>query len=291
MAELFISYSRTDRPRAKRLVDALTQAGFEVFWDQATPPGVAWADFIERHLDDARALLALWSKTSVQSRWVRTEAYEALQQQKLLPVLLDKVRQPLAFREIQAFDLTEWDEGNDEQLQVLIRHLHDQMGPSSPAGSATARPLPEPARPEGRSTFMERGFALVRARRVSAGALVVAGLLLIGAGYAWLRHPSGGVGPELALPTEPTGAGDAGRLQQTGASPVEPTQTRASEASGRLQPPKGDAAPTNGEAISPDKPKARPKPLDPRCRDIVQRIAMGESVSAEEQDLLKKGCQ
>jgi formylglycine-generating enzyme required for sulfatase activity len=47
----------------------------------------------------------LWSKTSVSSDWVKTEASEGKQRGILIPVLIDDVKIPLAFRRIQAADL------------------------------------------------------------------------------------------------------------------------------------------------------------------------------------------
>jgi formylglycine-generating enzyme required for sulfatase activity len=50
----------------------------------------------------------LWSKTSVSSDWVKTEASEGKQKGILIPVLIDDVKIPLAFRLMQAADLKDW---------------------------------------------------------------------------------------------------------------------------------------------------------------------------------------
>jgi hypothetical protein len=60
----------------------------------------------------------------VASRWVRIEAYEALQNDKLLPVRLEKVKPPMEFRQTQTFDLIGWTgELDDPRLQHLIADL------------------------------------------------------------------------------------------------------------------------------------------------------------------------
>jgi hypothetical protein len=33
MADIFVSYSQKDRDRVKRLVDALTAEGYDIWWD------------------------------------------------------------------------------------------------------------------------------------------------------------------------------------------------------------------------------------------------------------------
>ncbi|MCY7315153.1 MAG: toll/interleukin-1 receptor domain-containing protein [Rubrivivax sp.] len=51
--------------------------------------------------------MVLRSTASVASPWVRTEAGEALQQDKLVPALITPVvRVPLEFRRVQAADLS-----------------------------------------------------------------------------------------------------------------------------------------------------------------------------------------
>jgi formylglycine-generating enzyme required for sulfatase activity len=51
----------------------------------------------------------LWSRTSVASKWVKAEASEGDRRGILVPVLIDDVKIPLAFRLIQAADLRDWD--------------------------------------------------------------------------------------------------------------------------------------------------------------------------------------
>lgn len=120
MADLFVSYSRADKPRAAEIVSWLEGNGWDVFWDQETRAGTLWPKVLEEELNSARCLLALWTTTSIDSRWVRIEAYEALQSEKLVPVLLDKVRPPLEFRQTQMFDLIGW---NGDQSDPRLAHL------------------------------------------------------------------------------------------------------------------------------------------------------------------------
>src|SRR5262245_64221138 len=66
--DIFISYAREDESRVRALVGALETAGWAVFWDRQIPTGSTWRGHIGRALDDARCILVVWSKASVESR-------------------------------------------------------------------------------------------------------------------------------------------------------------------------------------------------------------------------------
>jgi hypothetical protein len=121
MADVFVSYSRQDKARAAQFVQLLEGYGWDVFWDQETRAGTIWPKVLEDELGLARCLLVLWTANSVASRWVRIEAYEALQNDKLLPVRLENVKPPMEFRQTQTFDLLDWTgDPNDPRLDHLI---------------------------------------------------------------------------------------------------------------------------------------------------------------------------
>src|SRR2546427_9418490 len=102
MSDIFLSYATEDRPRTRLLVRALEARGWSVWWDRTILPAERWDSVIEVALDTARCAIVLWSKTSVTSEWVRTEAEEAARRKVLVPVLIDDVTVPLSFRGIQA---------------------------------------------------------------------------------------------------------------------------------------------------------------------------------------------
>jgi TonB family protein len=108
VSDIFLSYASADRPRVKPLVDVLRQQGWSVWWDRTILPGKTWDQVIEAALAEARCVIVLWSRDSVQSDWVRTEADEAKRRGILVPALLDDVNIPLAFRRIQAANLADW---------------------------------------------------------------------------------------------------------------------------------------------------------------------------------------
>jgi hypothetical protein len=108
VSDIFLSYAREDLPRVKPVVDALEARGWSVWWDRTIPPGKTWDEVIETALSEARCVIVLWSRDSVQSDWVRTEADEGKHRGILVPALLDTVNIPLAFKRIQAANLVDW---------------------------------------------------------------------------------------------------------------------------------------------------------------------------------------
>jgi hypothetical protein len=108
MSDIFISYANEDRPWAQMFARALEARGWSIFWDQTIPFGNTWRNTIERELKEARCVIVLWSKTSIESEWVRDEADDAKQRRVLVPVRIDDIQPPFGFRNIQTADLTDW---------------------------------------------------------------------------------------------------------------------------------------------------------------------------------------
>ena len=135
---IFVSYAREDEGAARTMVAALENAGLRVWWDREIPPGKTWDEVIGRALDTASCVLVLWSRNSVQSRWVREEADRAASRGRLIPVLIEKVDQPFGFGRIQAADLTGWrGDASHPGFSALVRAISDFL----PATSARVEPL------------------------------------------------------------------------------------------------------------------------------------------------------
>ena len=113
MIDVFVSYSSQDRERVGEIVRAIEAAGLSVWWDREIGAGTAFDREIEKALDEARCVVVVWSSHSVESDWVRTEANEGLTKGTLVPVAIEKVRPPLAFRRIQTIDFNAPHAGED----------------------------------------------------------------------------------------------------------------------------------------------------------------------------------
>ncbi len=121
MSDIFISYASEDRSQAKTLAESLDAQGWSVWWDRTLLPGKEFDEVIEHELDASRCVIVLWSEKSVTSRWVRAEAREGLDKNKLIPVFLDEVKVPLVFRGTQGADLADWSgEPDSPAFQQLV---------------------------------------------------------------------------------------------------------------------------------------------------------------------------
>ena len=130
--DVFLSYSRKDLRTAKRLVSVLEQCGRTVWWDLNIVIGRNPDDDIEEAIEAARCMVVIWSKYSVKSRWVRNEAAEGKKRGILLPVLIDDVKVPIRFRELQNSNLIGW-EGSPThpELTRLLGAVESHLGGSA----------------------------------------------------------------------------------------------------------------------------------------------------------------
>ena len=124
MADVFVSYSRSDRARVAPLVAAIEAKGWSVWWDPAIDAGQQFDDQIDAELQAANAVLVVWTPTSVASRWVRGEARDAAERGILVPVRFEDARLPIDVRAIQTTDLDKWGEDPaSAPFQDLLRSL------------------------------------------------------------------------------------------------------------------------------------------------------------------------
>ena len=71
---IFISYNREDQHRARAITDALEAEGLKVWWDTNLRAGESYDEVTEKHLREAAAVVVLWSKQSVNSKWFRARS-------------------------------------------------------------------------------------------------------------------------------------------------------------------------------------------------------------------------
>ena len=148
--DIFISYSREERPAARHFAECFTREGFAVWWDAALRSGETFDEVIERELRAAKAVVVLWSPRSVASRWVRAEATLADRANKLVPVIIESCSLPIIFELTQAADLASWTgDTDDNRWEMLVDDLRRLVDPpkeeSAPQPTATepvAKPHP-----------------------------------------------------------------------------------------------------------------------------------------------------
>ena len=145
MADVFVSYARSDKPRVAPLVAAIEKQGWSVWWDPEIDAGQHFDDQIEAELKAAKAVLVIWTPASVASRWVRGEAREAADCGTLVPVRFQQARLPMDVRAIHTTDLDDWAEDSaSPAFQSLLRALGAMIArravSSSPVAGRTGGP-------------------------------------------------------------------------------------------------------------------------------------------------------
>src|SRR5262245_47654144 len=108
MADVFISYSRSDAEAARRFAQAFEAMGLSVWWDVSLRSGETFDEAIEQALRAAKAVVVLWSRASTASRWVRTEATIADRSGTLAPVMIEPCERPIMFELTHTADLSHW---------------------------------------------------------------------------------------------------------------------------------------------------------------------------------------
>lgn len=189
MSSIFLSYASRDRERVEPLVRALEEAGLSVWWDRQIETGTEFDRTIEAQLDAAQAVVVVWSRSSVESDWVRTEAEEARQRGILVPVRIDDVTPPLAFRRTQTADLLRWP-SDSADFDTMLARLANLLGHHT-----ATRPAPVPSKPPAR-----------RRSRIALSAFTAALGLVVAVGAWWALRES------TALQASDAQGGHPGRL-------------------------------------------------------------------------------
>jgi len=140
MADVFVSYARSDKARVAPLVAAIEARGWTVWWDPEISPGQEFDRRIAAELAIASAVLVVWTANSVESRWVRGEAREGAERGILVPVRFDDARLPIDVRTLHTTDLEDWrqDPGGAE-LQEVLRALDTLIARQRATQSATVK--------------------------------------------------------------------------------------------------------------------------------------------------------
>jgi TolB-like protein/Tfp pilus assembly protein PilF len=132
---VFLSYAHADEAKARRIATALAQAGYEVWWDELIEGGAVYTRSIGTALETADVVIVLWSSSSVESHWVRDEAAQGRDRERLVPLRIDASRPPLGFRQYQALDFRRWRGGLEaKEFIALQRAIAMATGNEAPRG-------------------------------------------------------------------------------------------------------------------------------------------------------------
>src|ERR1051325_2824115 len=292
MSHIFLSYCAEDRERVRPLVALLSEVA-PVWWDQSIHHGENWEIAVETAVEQAACVVVAWTRESVKSNWVRSEAGDARDRSIQVPVLLDDVKPPLAFRHIQTAQLQGWDGDREHpQAQALKAALASLVArrAASPPGAPASSPLTVVAPPQTAAAQLpgearSRPAAWLQPPNVwkvtAAIAALLLGTLVLG-GYLMLR-PSADDGSShevvptprpLASPT-PLVAVVSPTLPGSPTAVPSPTPTRS---------PKIIPSPIDTPSPTLPTPTPTPTPELPAqilVKEIATFTALGEAVSKQ----------
>lgn len=119
MPDVFISYSRKDRPFAEAIAAQLTALGLDVWWDRDLLAGEDYRKKTAGIIEKVAVTIVIWSRRSVDSEWVVGEASAARARKILLPVSADGATPPLDFRSFNTIDMSSWAPGDPLPAMLL----------------------------------------------------------------------------------------------------------------------------------------------------------------------------
>ncbi len=156
LPDIFLSYSREDQTTAQRFAEGFEHEGFTVWWDATLDAGQAYDEVTEKALQDAKAVVVLWSKKSVASRWVRAEATQANENQTLVPVMIEACKRPIMFELTHTADLSHWTgDANDKAWQSYLAGLRRFVEKGSLGVELPVKVSPSTARISAASSTMD----------------------------------------------------------------------------------------------------------------------------------------
>ena len=156
MAQVFLSYAHEDLPRVRSLVTSLEAEGYSVWWDRALQPGESFETTIDREIQAAQCVVVVWSYSSVNSQWVKNEALEGLDREVLIPISLDDIRLPVAFKQQQCANFKNWPQAVDpNEYRQFLSVLDRVLGADSAAERRELKGISH-MRPSGRQRYRRR---------------------------------------------------------------------------------------------------------------------------------------
>ena len=112
MADVFISYAKSQHELAMGLARRLEEAGLSVWWDAGLRPGENYRIEIDEQLNACKAAVIIWTPDSIRSDWVIAEADHAWQLKKLVNTHVAEVKPyqiPKPFNQAHSVEISSHD--------------------------------------------------------------------------------------------------------------------------------------------------------------------------------------
>ncbi len=184
MTDVFISYARKNRDRVEKVATGFETGGYDLWWDKALQAGDNYAMKIEKALGEAKSVVVCWSQQAKDSLWVRAEATEALDNDKLVQIKLDESRMPLPFNVLQMIPFDKWNGKRQSPEWSALESEVDAMTGRAAGGEAMTREPPKELKQrfQGLGPVAATGFALVLLTATIAALTILLGEEMVALG-------------------------------------------------------------------------------------------------------------
>ena len=187
MADVFISYAHADNDNIAALAIALEAEGLSVWWDKDIEAGKTFDKVIDSELEAAKVVVVAWSAISVESRWVREEANDALEVGKLVPIRIEDIPLPRGFKLIQTIDMLDaadvcanphWEQLVERLCQMSVSNAKANDEPLPDQSTSTPKKQP-PTKPPATTLdyythFTPKRFTILSATYLAMGRFALA---------------------------------------------------------------------------------------------------------------------
>lgn len=129
MVDVFISYKQEEREAVQIIASALNDLKVSVWFDTKLRAGGSFDEEIAAALESAKAVLVCWTPAAIQSEWVRGEATEGLQANRLAACFLQPTNLIPPFNLTHAENLCAWaGQADDPAWMKLLERIGELIG-------------------------------------------------------------------------------------------------------------------------------------------------------------------
>ncbi len=104
LADVFISYARSDGHFVAALAAQLEQSGIKVWYDRRIQPETQFDQAISDQIAATKVVLTVWSSAAVNSKWVRAESLAGFNADKLMQLRFGNCAIPTPFNIVQTME-------------------------------------------------------------------------------------------------------------------------------------------------------------------------------------------
>lgn len=129
MVDVFISYKQEEREAVQIIASALNDLKVAVWFDSKLRAGASFDEEIAAALEAAKSVLVCWTPAAIQSDWVRGEATQGAQRDRLVACFLQPTNLIPPFNLTHAENLCAWaGQGDDPSWLKLLERIGELTG-------------------------------------------------------------------------------------------------------------------------------------------------------------------